>query len=65
MVRYINSNRSSFRAILALREAERIGIGEDNLIDLLLYAIPLALIGARIYYVAFTWDYFKQNQRRY
>ncbi|TCS91252.1 prolipoprotein diacylglyceryl transferase [Keratinibaculum paraultunense] len=50
-------------AILALREAERIGIGEDNLIDLLLYAIPLALIGARIYYVAFTWDYFKQNPK--
>lgn len=47
--------------VLALREAERIGIGEDNLIDLLLYAIPLALIGARIYYVAFTWDYYREN----
>jgi phosphatidylglycerol:prolipoprotein diacylglycerol transferase len=47
--------------VLALREAERIGIGEDNLIDLLLYAIPLALIGARVYYVVFTWDYYREN----
>lgn len=47
--------------ILALREAERIGVGEDNLIDLLLFAIPLAVIGARIYYVVFTWDYYKEN----
>lgn len=47
--------------ILALREADRIGIGEDNLIDLLLFAIPLAVIGARIYYVVFTWDYYREN----
>ncbi len=32
-------------AILAFKEAERLGIGEDNLIDLLLYAIPLAVLG--------------------
>ena len=47
--------------ILALREAERVGIGEDALIDLLLYAIPLALLGARIYYVIFSWDYYKNH----
>ncbi len=50
-------------AILAFREAERVGIGEENLIDLLLFAIPLAVIGARIYYVAFTWDYYSQNPK--
>lgn len=47
--------------ILAIREAERVGIGEDTLIDLLLYAIPLSLIGARVYYVIFSWDYYKNN----
>ena len=50
-------------AILAFREAERVGIGEENLIDLLLFAIPLAVIGARIYYVIFTWDYYSQNPK--
>lgn len=45
-------------AILAFREAERVGIGQENLIDLLLYAIPLSVLGARIYYVIFTWDYY-------
>ena len=48
-------------AILAMREAERLGIGEDILIDLLLYAIPISLVGARAYYVIFTWDYYKNN----
>ncbi len=47
--------------ILALRESERVGIEEDTLIDLLLYAIPISLLGARIYYVIFTWDYYKNN----
>ena len=50
-------------AILAFREAEKIGIGEENLIDLLLFAIPLAVLGARIYYVIFTWDYYSQNPK--
>mgnify|MGYP001237749299 CR=1 FL=1 len=50
-------------AILAFREAERLGIGEDNLIDLLLFAIPLAVIGARLYYVIFSWDYYSQNPK--
>lgn len=47
--------------ILALREAKRLGISEDTMIDLLLYAIPIALIGARIHYVIFSWDYYKNN----
>lgn len=47
--------------ILALKEAKRLGIEEDTVIDLLLYAIPLSLIGARLYYVAFSWDYYGKN----
>mgnify|MGYP001014775957 CR=1 FL=1 len=50
-------------AILAFREAERVGIGEDNLIDLLLFAIPLSVIGARIHYVIFSWDYYGQHPK--
>lgn len=47
--------------ILALRESKRIGIEEDTLIDLLLYAIPISLLGARAYYVIFSWDYYKND----
>jgi phosphatidylglycerol:prolipoprotein diacylglycerol transferase len=47
--------------ILALRESKRISIEEDTLIDLLLYAIPISLLGARAYYVIFSWDYYKND----
>lgn len=47
--------------ILALREAKRRNVDEDTIIDLLLFAIPAAIIGARLYYVAFSWDNYKNN----
>lgn len=48
-------------AILAIKEAKRQGIDEDTMIDLLLYAIPIALIGARLHYVIFNWKYYKDD----
>ncbi len=45
----------------ALKECRRIGFKEDNLLDFLLIAIPAAIVGARIYYVIFSWDYYSQN----
>ena len=47
--------------VLALREAKRKDIKEDTIIDLLLFAIPAAIIGARLYYVIFSWDNYKDN----
>ncbi len=47
--------------ILALKETKRRGIEEDTLIDFLLFAIPAAIVGARIYYVVFSWDIYKDN----
>lgn len=47
--------------LLALREAKRRGLPEDTLLDFLLFAIPGAIIGARAYYVIFSWDYYKNN----
>lgn len=47
--------------VFALRECKRIGFKEDNLLDFLLYAIPAAIIGARTYYVIFSWDYYSKN----
>lgn len=47
--------------LLAMKEAKRIGYKSDLIIDLVLWTIPAALIGARLYYVFFTWDYFSQH----
>lgn len=47
--------------LLALREAKRVGFKEENLLDFLLIAIPTAIVGARAYYVIFSWDYYSQN----
>jgi len=45
--------------LIAMREARRVGIQEEDILDLLLVAVPAAIIGARIYYVIFSWDYYK------
>ncbi len=34
-------------------------IGAEQVLDLLILTIPLALIGARVYYVAFEWDAYR------
>ena len=47
--------------MLALKETKRKGLEEETFIDLLLYAIPAAIIGARIYYVIFSWDLYRDN----
>ncbi len=47
--------------LLALRETKRKGIDEELFIDLLLYAIPFSIIGARLYYVIFSWDLYRDN----
>ncbi len=48
-------------AILALREAKRIGFNEEYIIDLLIFAIPAAIIGSRIYYVIFKWEEYRDS----
>lgn len=39
---------------LALREIRRLGEDEDKFLTLFLYVIPAAIVGARLYYVAFS-----------
>ncbi|MEH7352803.1 prolipoprotein diacylglyceryl transferase [Neobacillus drentensis] len=43
---------------LAIREGDRRGLPKDTFADLMLWAIPIAIISARIYYVIFEWDYY-------
>src|SRR5690349_1573991 len=46
---------------LAIQEGKRFGIVPDFFMDLLLIGVPSSIIGARIYYVAFKWDDYRNN----
>lgn len=41
------------------KRARRFGIEQDDILDLLLYAVPLCIIGARLYYVIFYLDRYR------
>jgi phosphatidylglycerol:prolipoprotein diacylglycerol transferase len=49
--------------ILLAREARRRGLAlsTEDLLDLVLWTIPSAIIGARLYYVAFRWGVYGRN----
>lgn len=44
---------------LASRESDRLGLKKDTIVDLIVFAAPIAIISARIYYVVFEWDMYK------
>lgn len=46
---------------LAVREGAQRGLNEDVFYDLILWAIPISIITARIYYVIFEWSYYSQH----
>ncbi|MBQ7519795.1 MAG: prolipoprotein diacylglyceryl transferase [Clostridia bacterium] len=46
---------------LMSREEKRLGLPRDLAIDLALCVIPAALVGARIYYVIFRWEIYRNN----
>lgn len=48
-------------ALLAYREARRRGENPELVFDLLLVILPAAIIGARLYYVVFRWEYYSQH----
>jgi phosphatidylglycerol:prolipoprotein diacylglycerol transferase len=48
----------------ALRAESRYGFPKDTMLDYMLLAIPMSIVGARLYYVAFQWDYYKQDLLR-
>jgi phosphatidylglycerol---prolipoprotein diacylglyceryl transferase len=47
--------------LLAIREGKRFGLPADFFMDLLLFGVPSAIIAARIYYVAFMWEDYKDD----
>ncbi len=42
--------------IVSIKEGKKLGIDKNTILDGLLYAIPLGILGARIYYVIFEWE---------
>lgn len=46
---------------LALKEAKKWKIPEDLMINYFFFLIPLSLIGARLYYVIFNFDYYQND----
>lgn len=45
--------------VYGVRESRRVGLDGDDFFDLLLVALPTAVICARIYYVIFSWDLYR------
>ncbi|MFP3125195.1 MULTISPECIES: prolipoprotein diacylglyceryl transferase [Bacillaceae] len=46
---------------LAVRESERRGLPKDTFVDVVLFAVPIAILCARAYYVLFEWSYYSAN----
>ncbi|MEQ9810903.1 prolipoprotein diacylglyceryl transferase [Streptococcus jiangjianxini] len=46
---------------LAMKEAPRKKINPDSVLDFILLAFPIAILGARFYYVIFEWSYYKNH----
>lgn len=48
-------------AWMSINEGKKRHIISDDFIDLLLWAVPLGYVGARLYYVIFEWGYYSQH----
>ena len=46
---------------LAIKEAKRHGFEEDFVVNLLFWGVIFGIIGARLYYVIFNFDYYRYN----
>ena len=45
--------------VLCMKQAKRYGLTEDNVLDMVLWAVPSCIIGARLYYVIFYLDLYR------
>lgn len=47
--------------IYCSRRSRQFGITQDNIIDMLILAVPMAVIFTRLYYCIFNWSYYAAN----
>lgn len=52
-----------FGIAVATYRAKKEGLYNDVIMDMALIAVPAAIIGARAYYVIFSWDFYSKNPR--
>ncbi len=45
--------------LLCMKQAKRFGLTEDNVLDMVLWAVPCCILGSRIYYVVFYLDLYR------
>src|SRR4051812_19076979 len=41
---------------IGMKESERLGVNKELIVDLVVFAIPISILFARIYYVTFEWE---------
>ena len=46
---------------LCMKQAKHYGLTEDNIMDMVLWAVPCCIIGARFYYVLFYLDLYRNT----
>lgn len=46
---------------VGILNGKKVGISSDKISDYMLITVPLSIIGARLYYVAFSWDAYKDS----
>lgn len=52
---------AALAVFIASREEQRAGLKKDTIIDLSLFLLPAGILGARIYYVLFSWPDFRND----
>ena len=50
-------------SMLLLKTGKKRGYKEEDLMDLILVVLPMAIVFARLYYVAFEWEYYAANPK--
>ena len=45
--------------LLCMKQAKHFGLTEDNVLDMVLWAVPACIVGARLYYVLFYLDLYR------
>ena len=49
-----------FRSMM-MKVGKKYGYKENDILDIVLVALPMAIVFARLYYVAFEWDFYSAN----
>lgn len=47
--------------LYGVHESKRVGLDQDDLLNMILIAVPIAIICARLYYVLFSWEMYRDD----